>query len=371
MSFLAERMGAIDASGIRKVFALAAKLQGPVDLSIGQPDYDVDPPVKDVAIEQIRAGFNRYTQTWGIEALREACSAYYERAFGTSLQNVMITSGVSGGLFLALLATVNLGDEVIFGDPYFVMYKHLVSLLGGKPVPVDTYPDFKLRASQVNKVLTPRSKILLVNSPSNPTGVVLDKTDLQELAALAKRHNLLVISDEIYEGLTYDGERASMAGLYDQVVVLNGFSKMAGMTGWRVGYAAGPEPIIQAMNTLQQYTFVCAPSFAQVAAIKALELDHSEKVKSYRRKRNLIYEGLKQAGFEVTRPGGAFYIFPKAPRGDGDTFVAKAIEQHVLVIPGSVFSEKGTHFRISFAAADETIVKGLDVLTRIAQDRTG
>ena len=146
---------------------------------------------------------------------------------------------------------------------------------------------------------------------------------------------------------------------------------MAGMTGWRVGYAAGPEPIIQAMNTLQQYTFVCAPSFAQVAAIKALELDHSEKVKSYRRKRNLIYEGLKQAGFEVTRPGGAFYIFPKAPRGDGDTFVAKAIEQHVLVIPGSVFSEKGTHFRISFAAADETIVKGLDVLTRIAQDRTG
>lgn len=365
MNFVAERMGRIDASGIRKVFALAAQLKNPINLSIGQPDYDVDLAVKNVAIEQIRAGFNQYTQTWGIQPLRDACSQYYRRTFGVPLENVMITSGVSGGLFLALLATIDPDDEVIFADPYFVMYKHLVSLLGGKPVTVDTYPDFKLRPNRVEAAVTERSKILIVNAPSNPTGVTLTKVELEALAAVAGKHNLLIISDEIYERLTYDGERTSMAGLHDNLIILNGFSKLAGMTGWRVGYAAGPEPVIQAMNTLQQYTFVCAPSFAQMAAIKALELDHTEKVEAYRRKRDLIYNGLKEAGFTVTRPGGAFYIFPEAPNGDGDRFVAKAIENNLLIIPGSVFSERRTHFRISFAASDETIKKGLEVLAML------
>ena len=364
MSFSADRMKCIDASGIRKVFALAAKMQNPINLSIGQPDYDVDEAIKTVAIDQIRAGFNSYTQTWGIEELREAASAYYQRKFGVPLHNVMITSGVSGGLFLALLATVNPGDEVICADPFFVMYPHLTNLLGGKTVLVDTYPDFKLKADAVEAVITERSKILVINSPSNPTGVTMNADELQALAEVARRHNLLVIADEIYESLMYDGTPATMAGRYENVIVLNGFSKNAAMTGWRVGFAAGPEDIIQHMNTLQQYTFVCAPSFAQKAAVLALEADMTEKVAAYRRKRDLIYNGLKD-GFNVVKPGGAFYIFPEAPGNDGDAFVMKAIENNLLIIPGSVFSRRKSHFRISFAASDDTIERGLEVLHRL------
>lgn len=365
MSFAAERMKCIDASGIRKVFALAAKMKNPVNLSIGQPDYDVDDVVKEVAINEIRAGFNSYTQTWGIDELREAVSAYYERKFGVPLENVMITSGVSGGLFLALMATVNPGDEVICADPYFVMYKHLVNLLGGVAVPVDTYPDFKLTPEAVEAAATEKTKILMINSPSNPTGVTMNSEELKRLADAAKRLGLLVITDEIYESLQYDEAPASLAGLCDNLIVLNGFSKNAGMTGWRVGFAAGPEDIIQHMNTLQQYTFVCAPSFAQKAAVKALEADMSAKVGAYRRKRDLAYEGLKEK-FRVVKPGGAFYMFPEAPGGDGDAFVVKAIENNVLIIPGSVFSERRSHFRLSFAAPDDVIERGVEILTRLA-----
>ena len=365
MSFRADRMSRIDSSGIRKVFALAATLENPVNLSIGQPDYDVDDAIKEVAIDQIRSGFNKYTQTWGIEELREAASTYYERRFGAPIENVMITSGVSGGLFLSLLATVNPGDEVIFGDPYFVMYKHLTNLIGGVCRMVDTYPHFKLTAEAVERAVTPKSKVLIVNSPSNPTGVTLTQEEMRDLAEVARKHNLLVISDDIYDQFHYDGPPCTMAGLYENTIVLNGFSKMAAMTGWRVGFAAGPKDLLNEMNTLQQYTFVCAPSFAQKAAVKALEMDHSHRIDAYRKKRDLVYQGLVDRGFSVTKPGGAFYIFPEAPGGDGDTFVKQAIENNLLVIPGSVFSERKSHFRISFAANDETIAKGLAIVEAI------
>ncbi|MEX2015423.1 MAG: pyridoxal phosphate-dependent aminotransferase [Candidatus Hydrogenedentales bacterium] len=366
MNYLADRTRRIDASGIRKVFALAAQLENPINLSIGQPDFDVDDAVKAAAWEAIQAGKNGYTQTWGIEPLRQACVDYYRRKYDAPLENVMITSGVSGGLFLALMATVNPGDEVLFADPYFVMYKHLVNLLGGKPVGIDTYPDFKLRPDAIESVITERSKVLIVNSPSNPTGVTLTATEIYALAAVARRHNLLVISDEIYEGLHYDGAPATFAGRGDNVMVLNGFSKLAAMTGWRVGYAAGPEPIIQQMNTLQQYTFVCAPSFAQHAAVKALDQDAAAKVDAYRRKRDIIYEGLRER-FNTTKPNGAFYIFPEAPGGDGEAFVKRAIDHNVLIIPGNVFSERNTHFRLSFAASNDTLERGVDVLLKLAE----
>lgn len=365
MSFLADRMQHIDASGIRKVFALAAQIENPINLSIGQPDFDVDEAVKEAAIAAIRGGHNKYTQTWGIDELRDEASRYYERRFGVGLENLMVTSGVSGGLFLALLATVNPDDEVLFADPYFVMYKHLVNLLGGRAIPIDTYPDFKLKPEAVEAAITPRSKLLIVNSPSNPTGVTLDTGELRALAEVAQRHGLLVISDEIYEQFYYDGSPATMAGMCENLIVLNGFSKLAAMTGWRVGYAAGPATIIQQMNTLQQYTFVCAPSMAQFGAVAALKLDHADTIAAYQRKRDLVYQGLVDRGFSVTKPGGAFYIFPEAPGRDGEGFVRRAIENKVLIIPGSVFSEKATHFRLSFAATEDTIERGLDVLARV------
>jgi len=365
MDYLAQRMNAIDASGIRKAFALAAQLENPINLSIGQPDFDVEDDVKEAAIAAIRAGHNGYTQTWGLDALRDACSAYYARRFGTALDNVMITSGVSGGLFLALMATLNPGDEVLFGDPYFVMYKHLTKVLGGVPVPIDTYANFRLSPDAVEAALTERSKILIVNAPGNPTGVGLTGEELDALADVARKHGLLVISDEIYEQLTYDGEPVSFAGRLDNAIILNGFSKMAAMTGWRVGIAAGPEAIVQAMNTLQQYTFVCAPSMAQHAAIVALEQDHTEQIEAYRAKRDLAYELLSEQ-FTVTKPTGAFYVFPEAPGGDGEAFVREAIANNVIIIPGNVFSERNTHFRVSFAAPNERIREGLATLARLA-----
>lgn len=364
MSFIADRMSHIDASGIRKVFALAATMKDPINLSIGQPDYDVDELVKKEAIRSIQDGENSYTQTWGIDALREGCDEYYQTHFGVALENVMVTSGVSGGLLLAMMATLNPGDEVLIGDPYFVMYKHLVNLLGAKAVPVDTYPDFKLTSERIESAITPKSKMLIVNSPSNPTGVSLNAAELDSIAATAKKHNLLVLSDEIYEGLHYDGPADTMVGRYDNLILLNGFSKLAAMTGLRVGYAAGPEDIIQQMNTLQQYTFVCAPSIAQHAAVTALKIDHSAKVDAYREKRDLAYSLLSEK-FTVEKPNGAFYIFPQAPNNDGDAFVTKAIENNVLIIPGSVFSERKTHFRISFAAKNETIQRGIEIISEL------
>ncbi len=365
MGVLADRMSRIDASGIRKVFAMAATMKNPVNLSIGQPDYDVDTLVKDEAIAAIQSGFNGYTQTWGTEELRDGITEYYDTRFNAKVENVMVTSGVSGGLYLALMATINPGDEVIFADPYFVMYPHLVNLLGGIPVPVNTYPDFKLNPERVEAAITPKTKMIIVNSPGNPTGVTLNRAELEALAAVAKKHNLLVITDEIYEALQYDEKAATMVGMYENVILLNGLSKSAGMTGWRLGWAAGPSDIIQAMNTLQQYTFVCAPSIVQKAAVVALKADMTEKVDAYREKRDLIYNGL-QGQFEIAKPGGAFYIFPKAPDGHGDAFVKSAIENNLLIIPGSVFSVVKTHFRISFAATNETLQQGLDILNRLA-----
>ena len=362
---LANRTKMIDSSGIRKVFDLAAKLENPINLSIGQPDFDVPDEIKEVAIESIREGFNSYTVTQGIQELRDAVCADYKAKHGVEFEDIMITSGVSGGLTLAFMALVEPGDEVLVTDPYFVMYKHLANLFGGKPVFVDTYPDFSIRAEKLEEKISSKTKLLVINSPANPTGRVYGADELREIAEVAKAHDLLVITDEIYDHFIYDQPHETFAKYYEKTLLLNGFSKSSAMTGWRVGFAAGPREVVESMKTLQQYSFVCAPSFAQKAGIAAISLDISEQIAQYRAKRDLIYEGLK-GHFEVEKPGGAFYIFPKAPGGDGVKFVEKAIERNLLIIPGNVFSEQNTHFRLSFAATDEAIRKGIEILQEVA-----
>jgi len=364
---LAKRTKSIDSSGIRKVFDLAAKLKNPINLSIGQPDFDVPETIKEVGINSIREGFNQYTVTQGIPELRDAVSEYYLSHHGVKFEDVFVTSGVSGGLTLAFIALVEEGDEVLLPDPYFVMYKHLTRLFGGKPIYVNTYPDFAMLPEKLEEKVTSRTKMLVINSPANPTGRVYTGEELRKIAEFAKKHNLLVISDEIYDHFIYDQAHETFAKYYDKTLLLNGFSKSSAMTGWRVGYAAGPHDVIESMKMLQQYSFVCAPSFAQKAGLAALNLDISEYIASYRAKRDLIYEGLK-GDFEVEKPGGAFYIFPKAPGGDGVKFVEKAIANNVLIIPGNVFSEQNSHFRISFAAPDETIHKGIEILQKLARE---
>jgi aspartate aminotransferase/aminotransferase len=364
---LADRVHRIDASGIRKVFDLAAAMDDPINLSIGQPDFDVPDPAKDAAIEAIREGFNRYTMTQGIPEMHERIRARIRETRGVDPEATLITSGVSGGLLLALLATVNPGDEVIFPDPYFVMYKHLVNLCDGRPVFLDTYPDFRLRRDALEALITERTKMIIVNSPCNPTGTVYSAEELKMVADVAGEHGLLVLSDEIYDSFAYGDSYTSMAGLYPRTLLLGGFSKSYAMTGWRLGYAAGPAEVVQQMTKLQQYTFVCAPSFAQKAGMAALDCDISELMAGYRRKRDLIYSALVDAGYEVEKPEGAFYIFPRVPWGTDMEFVEEAIRNNLLIIPGSVFSEKNTHFRIAYTPSEETIERGIEVLRRIAR----
>jgi aspartate aminotransferase/aminotransferase len=365
--YISHRALAVDASGIRKVFDLAAKLPDPINFSIGQPDFDVPQGAKAAAIAAIQAGHNRYTQTQGIAPLRQRLRSDLSREIGRDVGDVLVTCGVSGGLFLAILACIDPGDEVIFLDPFFVMYKHLLTMAGGKSVPVDSYPDFRFPAARVEQAITPKTKAIILNSPSNPTGVVMNASEVAAAVDIARRHDLLLISDEIYEPFLYSGPRLeSPAKTYEKTLILRGFSKSHAMTGWRLAYAAGPELLIAQMSKLQQYTFVCAPAPLQDAALAALDIDMSDIIATYRRKRDLVYEKLSRK-FNVVRPEGAFYIFPQAPAGISSAdFVAKAIERNVLMIPGNVFSERDTHFRISYATTEAKLAEGCDILCAMA-----
>lgn len=366
---ISKRAMKVDSSGIRKVFELAAKIENPVNFSIGQPDYDVPDNLKDVAIEAIKKGLNRYTLTQGISELRDKVLEQMHKTRGRKFNpnEVIIASGVSGALFLALLSIIDPGDEIIFFDPYFVMYKHLINLIDGVPVIVDTNPDFKIDPVKLAKAVTKKTKAIIINSPNNPTGYVYSKQDLEAVVKVAKENNILLITDEIYDGFVYDGDFISPASMYENILILGGFSKTYAMTGWRLGYAVGNSDVIAQMTKLQQYSFVCAPAPFQYAAVAALEMDTTSFKLAYKKKRDLIYEGLKDS-FDIVKPGGAFYMFPRLKHGDASAFVEKAIENKVLIIPGNVFSELNQNFRISFATDENTLKRGIDILNRLAKE---
>ncbi|MEM6689342.1 MAG: aminotransferase class I/II-fold pyridoxal phosphate-dependent enzyme [Planctomycetota bacterium] len=365
--WLADRTASFDASGIRKVFDLAAKLDNPINLSIGQPHFDVPQSVKDAAIEAIHEGKNAYSPTQGIAPLRQSLLDEVQAEFGHEDRDVFVCSGTSGGLALAMLAMVNPGDEVIFLDPYFVMYPALIEMCGGVSVKVNSYPSFDLDPSAIEAAMTGRTKMVIVNSPGNPTGVVATPQALREVAELCERKGVALISDEIYSRFVYDAPFDSPARRNESTIVIDGFSKSHAMTGWRVGYVHGPTEVIQTMLKLQQYSFVCSPQPAQWGALQAMQVNLDQHIADYRRKRDLIVEGLA-SHFELAVPGGAFYVFPKAPddRG-GEAFVHEAIERGLLIIPGKIFSDADTHFRVSFAATDETIHRGIEVLQQLSQ----
>ncbi len=365
---IADRASKIDASGIRKVFALAASLKDPINFSIGQPDFDVPEPLKEEAIKAIRAGQNKYSQTAGDAVLKKRIAGRIKNEFGWSEPAILITSGVSGGLLLAFLALINPDDEVIIPDPYFVIYKHVINMLGGRCVFVDSYPNFELPIEKIADAITNKTKMIILNSPCNPTGVVYSERQIKALAKIAAEKDVLVMTDEIYEKFCYDGECPSIADYFEKTLLLRGFSKSYAMTGWRLGYIAAGESlkdVVEAMTKIQQYTFVCAPTPCQKAAIAALDYEISDLVDAYRKKRDLLYDGLKDK-FELVKPGGAFYAFIKAPGGSGSNFVEKAIANNVLIIPGNVFSEKDTHFRISYATSDDKIEQGVEILRSLA-----
>ncbi|WP_404306336.1 pyridoxal phosphate-dependent aminotransferase [Neorhodopirellula lusitana] len=365
--WIADRTASFDSSGIRRVFDLAAKLKDPINLSIGQPDFDVPDEIKEATIEAIRSGKNAYSPTQGIAPLRQAILDEVQEKYPGQDRDVFISSGTSGGLVLAMLSLVNPGDEVIFLDPYFVMYPALVRLCGGVPVMIDSYPDFRLDPDKIEAAITPKTKMIIVNSPGNPTGVVASKSDQQAVAEIAAKHNIALISDEIYSRFFYDGEFYSPATDNPDTIVIDGFSKSHAMTGWRVGYVHGPPEVIATMLKIQQYSFVCSPQPAQWGALRAMEVSLKANVDDYRRKRDFLVQELSPH-YELTSPGGAFYLFPKAPgQQGGEAFVERAIEHGLLIIPGKIFSKHDSHFRISFAASDETLQRGTELLIKLAK----
>lgn len=366
MSWIADRTRAFDSSGIRKVFELAAKMKDPINFSIGQPDFDVPEEVKTACIDAIKSGKNSYALTQGMPVLREKLQQRIDAEYGHDNRKVFVSSGTSGGLALAMLSLVNPGDEVIVFDPYFVMYTSLTQLAGGKPVIIDTYPGFRIDLDKVAAAITPRTKMILLNSPANPTGVIATEAEIRGLAKLAAEKNIVLLSDEIYRSFCYDEPFVSPAKFNDQTLVIDGFSKSHGMTGWRLGFVHGPAEVIDTMVKLQQYTFVCAPQPVQWAGAVAMDVDMSRYVTEYKRKRDLIVSGLSDL-YEITKPGGAFYVFPKAPWGTGGEFVSEAIKHNLLIIPGNIFSSRDTHFRISYAATDSTIERGIEVLRKLAK----
>ena len=363
---VARRAGAFDSSGIRKVFDLAARLDDPVNLSIGQPDFAMPEAARAAAKAAIDAGKNGYTPTQGIPALRERLEERARRETGQPHRRLCVTSGSSGALVLTLMAILDPGDEVIIFEPAFVMYRPLVEFLGSRAVAIDTAPSFRIDVDRVAAAITPHTRAILLNTPANPTGHVAEADVVRDLARLAECRGVTLVSDELYRSYCYDAPFHSPALHSERVVVIDGFSKSHAMTGWRVGWVHGPADIVNACTMLQQYTFVCAPQVGQWAALAALDAPMDLPLAECRRKRDKLMAGLR-GRYRFEPPGGAFYLYPEAPGGSGRAFAERAVaEEKLLVVPGSVFGAADTHFRLAYTVDERTLDRGIAALERLA-----
>jgi len=373
-NFVSARVQSIPPSGIRKYFDIAATMEDVISLGIGEPDFVTPEPILKAGRDSLTNGDTHYTSNSGIEELRRALSQHFERLYSVTYNpdnELLITVGVSEALYLALAAILDPGDEVIVPEPCFVAYTAEVTLAGGVPVTIPTFVqnNFQVTAEDIEKAITPRTKAILIGYPNNPTGAVMSRENLLAIAKLAEKHDLLVISDEIYDQLVYDFEHTCFAGLpgmHDRTVTLGGFSKNYAMTGWRLGYSAAPLEISAAMRKVHQYTIMSAPTTAQVAGVVALR-DGAPFVEEmrleYDRRRKLIVGGLNHLGLKTFDPRGAFYAFPSvAASGLDENAFAEALlnEERVAVVPGSAFGPSGAGFvRCSYATSYEKIEEAL------------
>jgi aspartate/methionine/tyrosine aminotransferase len=375
---LSSRVRGIEPSGIRRIFELMATMEDPINLSIGQAHYDPPPELIDAACEAMRDGFNRYTVTQGLPALNDLVLDDVEQRLGRRPETCLLTSGVSGGLMLSFLSLLDPGDEILLPDPYFVMYRHLANLCGAKVKYYNTYPSqdgerFAVDVAEIEGLVTEKTKIVFVNSPSNPTGGMLTHAEVEGVCKAAERVNAFVVSDEIYDLFCYEGNYASPVQYSDRCIQLGGFSKSFGVPGWRMGYATGPSKVLDALKTLQQFSFVCAPAPFQHALLQAMpKLDLTPYRDEYRQKRDLLVRELHPS-YCLSKPEGAFYAFPRLPRSASgeqvasDVFIEAAVEKNVLIVPGKAFSSRDTHFRLSFAASDQDLAAGIAVLNELAE----
>lgn len=372
--FIARHVASVPQSGIRRFFDIAATMDDVISLGIGEPDFVTPEPILQAGIASLQEGDTHYTSNSGILALRQALSDHWEQRYHVRYDHeteILVTVGVSEALYLALTAILDPGDEVIVPTPCFVSYQPEVLFAGGKPVTLKAHVDdeFQVLADQVEALITPKTKALLIGYPNNPTGAVMSRDRLTELAQVAEKHDLLVISDEIYDRLVYDHAHvcfASLPGMRGRTITLSGFSKDYAMTGWRIGFAAGPPTILAAMRKIHQYTIMSAPTTAQIAALEALksgEAHVQRMVAEYDRRRRLIVDGLNDLGLTTFEPRGAFYAFPsiKASGMDDETFAERLLqEQRVAVVPGNAFGADGQFVRCSYATAYEKIEEALE-----------
>jgi aspartate/methionine/tyrosine aminotransferase len=368
---LADRMKRIEPSGIRRIFELMATMENPVNFSIGQAHYDPPPELVEAACKAMRDGHNRYTVTQGLPELNEKILADVTARWGRRPEASLVTSGVSGGILLAFMALLDPGDEVLLPDPNFTMYTVLANVCGAEIHYYDLYPDFRIDTAELDQLVTDKTKIIFLNSPSNPTGGVLGKDEIGAVVNAAERVGAYVISDEIYDGFVYDDEYHSPVSMMERVIQLSGYSKTFGVPGWRIGYATGPRDVLDAMKTLQQFSYVCAPAPFQHAVLDAaFDLDMSSYREQYRNKRDMLVRDLHPA-YQLVPPGGSFYAFPSIPGGGKEsTFMESVLSRKVLVVPGSAFSRRASHFRISFAVDDDDLQRGIQELNKVAEEVT-
>src|SRR5687768_9814433 len=372
----------IPASGIRRFFDLIAGVEGAISLGAGEPDFVTPERFREAAIRSIKDGKTKYTSNHGIKPLREAISEHTAKLRGVRYdvdREIIVTVGVSEAVDLAMRATLNDGDEVILADPSYVAYVPGIVLAGGVPVAVATREadDFRLRPDDVRAAITPRTRAILLGFPNNPTGAVLEKEDVEGIAALAAEHDLLVYADAIYDRLVYGTDHHSILSAPDmkeRTIYLAGFSKSYAMTGWRVGYACAPAEIIEQMMKIHQYTVMCVPTAGQYAALEALTNGEAEVVRmvgEYDRRRTRIWERLNKMGLHCFEPRGAFYAFPNITSTglDDDTFCERLLkEERVVVVPGSAFGERGRgHIRACYASSMEQIVEASDRIERFVK----
>ncbi|WP_101845619.1 aminotransferase [Halobacillus sp. Marseille-P3879] len=383
-SYVSKQIADLKPSGIRRFFDLAAQMDDVISLGVGEPDFVTPWNFIEQSFHALEQGYTSYTENAGMLELRQEISGYLKRNFQLSYKpedQVIVTVGASQAIDLALRTVIEPGDEVLVVEPSFVAYVPTVSLAGGTPVTIQTKPenDFKLKPEQIEEAITPRTKAIMLCNPNNPTGTFLSRQELEQLATVIEKHDLLVLSDEIYAELTYDEAYTSFAALPDmeeRTILISGFSKAFAMTGWRLGYAAGPSEIIESMVKIHQYTMMCAPTMAQHAALEAMkngEPSVHEMIESYKQRRNFIVSSLNEIGLECPNPGGAFYAFPsiKATGLSSAEFAEQLLqEEQVAVVPGEVFGTSGEgYIRCSYATSLKQLDQAMDRIKRFVEKR--
>jgi aminotransferase len=373
-NFISDRAAEIPPSGIRKFFDLVLTMEDVISLGVGEPDFRTPWNICESSIYSIEQGVTSYSSNKGLQPLRETLSRHLAERYNLTYNcddEIIITSGVSEALDIAIRAIVNPGDEVLIAEPSYVSYAPCVTLAGGTPVPVEcTEQDrFKLNPDSLQEKITPKTKALMINFPNNPTGAVMNRADLKAIADIVIDHDLLLISDEVYSELTYEGSHvatATVGDLWQRTITLNGFSKAYAMTGWRVGYLCAPKEICDAALKIHQYVMLCAPVMGQVGALEALRSAEEEKnnmVNEYRLRRNMFVAGLNRIGLSCHVPDGAFYAFPSVKgTGFSDVEFAERLlkEERVAVVPGSVFGAGGAyHLRCAYAVSRKQLSEAL------------